>query len=348
MPRVNLPGYGLPIPIAVSADAGLVPATGLIATRPTNGPAPAMSGVRAQPNGHSAPELQGSDFLILDEPKKTTVGILYARDGHGKTYWACRYCPEPVVVIGFDGRGERTIKQIMRETGRKIYYLDAKAPGNAVQMSHDQAQAAGTESLALASRNYEWAIDRSIREWGCGTLALDTSKELTDIVKLAVRGRVDRPNPKSGERGDFGKSDAVINRTLKYFCDRARDSNLNLMLLARSKPIYDGREDTGRITWDTDKIFSQAADWIVGLNMVSGMMPSAGGIQLLGGGLMGGGAVSGAPVKPTFELMVTNPKCAYEETGKVYRQAEWEAVGENPFVYAMQRLLPGSRPEDWK
>lgn len=349
MPKVDLPnGTGL------VAGGGLIapsasPSGGLVATRPASTPGAGLSAVKAKPNGHTSAELTGSDFCILDEPRKQTVGILYARDGHGKTFWGCAYCPEPVVLICLDGRGERTAKAVMAETGRKIYYLDAKAPGNAVQMSHEQAQQAGTDALALITRNYEWAIEKSIREWGRGTLMIDTSSELRDIVKLSVRGRVDRPNPKSGEKGDFGKSDAVINRTLKYFADRSRDSNLNLLLLARAKPIYEGREDTGRITWDTDKIFSQAADWIIGLNMVSGMMPAVGGIQMLGGGIATLGAGSaGSPSKPTFELHVTNPKCAYEETGNVYREADWNAAGENPFVYAMQRLLPGSRAEDWR
>lgn len=344
MPKVDLPNSGL-----VSAGLVAPAAGGLVATRPTPAPGTILSAVKAKPIGHTSPELAGSDFCIIDEPRKQTVGILYARDGHGKTFFGCAYCPEPVVLIGLDGRGERTAKQVMRETGRRIYYLDAKAPGNAVQMSHDQAQLSCSDIVTLITRNYEWAIERSINEWGRGTLLIDTSTELRDIIRLQVRGRVDRPMPKKGESSDFGRSDAVINRTLKYFCDRSRDSNINLLLLARSRPIYDGREDTGRITWDTDKIFSQAADWIIGLNMVSSLSPSVGGIQMLGGGIATLGAGStGSPTKPTFELHVTNPKCAYEETGNVYREADWNAAGENPFVYAMQRLLPGSRAEDWR
>lgn len=339
MPKVEIPS-GLVAPSAA----------GLIARQPSLGTPSTPTGnfARVPTSGHSIPELAGSDFLVLDEPRPLTVGVLYSRDGDGKTHHVCAYCPQPVVLIGLDGRGERTAKKVMQETGRKIYYVDAKAPGNATQMTHEQAQQSGTEALAFVTRNFDWAVEKGIREWQRGTIVIDTSTELTDMVKLSVRGRVDRPNPKSGEKGDFGKSDAIINRTFKYFCDRARDGRLNLILLSRSKPVYEGREDTGRITFDTDKVFRQAADWIVGLVKVSGgVVGFGGGIQMLGGGV----AAPAVGTAPVFELQITNPKCAPGETGMVYRQADWEAdtaCAGNPFVYAMTRLLPGSKPEDWR
>lgn len=340
MPKVDLPtqpvtgtGSGL---IASTPGAG-----GLVSARPATPVISSGSMARAQVNGLHTPELSGSDFVVLEEPRPQTVGIVYARDGEGKTHFVGAHCPEPVVLIGLDGRGERTAKKVMRETGRKIYFLDAKAPGNAVQMTHEQAQQAGTEALNLITRNFEWAVDKSIKEWGKGTLVFDTSTELRDIVRLAVRGRVDRPNPKSGEKGDFGKSDAVINRTLMYFCNRARDSKLNLILLSRAKPVYEGREDTGRITWDTDKIFSQACDWVLELRMIGGAF-GGGGIQMLG---MGAGVGVGAP-GPTWELRAANPKTNINETGKVYRESDWGVDG--PFAFACSRLMPGSQPGDWK
>lgn len=334
MPRVNLP----------TGNGGLIASTPVLATglvsraTPTVTAASALSAIRTTPNGHTTPELAGSDFVVLDEPKKQTVGMVYAKDGDGKTYFCANYCPEPVVFIGFDGRGERVIKQALRR-GRKIYYLDASMPANVIQMSHEEAQAHADAVLGLTTRNYEWAVERSIKEWGQGTLVLDTSTELRDIVRMSVRGRVDRPSPKTGDKGDFGKSDAVINRTMKYFGDRARNSNLNLILLSRCKPVYEGREDTGRVTWDTDKVFSQAVDWIIEYRMV-------------GGGLVGGGMqIIGAPTVangPTFEIMVAKPKLNITELGKVYRQQEWEAAGVGPFAYTCTRIVPESTYEDWK
>lgn len=311
---------------------------GLIAVSqsPAASPVP-VSNARAQSIGTTAPELSGSDFILLEEPKAQTVGILFAKDGHGKTWFTVNSCAEPVVLIGLDRRGERAAKEAMKR-GRKVYYLDAAMPANTLQMSHDQAQDHGKRALDLISKNYEWAISKSIKEWGRGTLVFDTSTELRDIVRVAVRGRVDRPNPKSGEKGDFGKSDALINSTLKYFCDRARDSNLNLVLLSRAKPVYEGREDTGRVTWDTDKIFSQAADWIVEYRMV-GSMVAGGGVQLLGAG-------APASAGPSFEMQVTQPKLNIAEMGKVYRQHEWGDEG--PFSYLCTRVVPGSTSGDWR
>lgn len=330
MPKID-PPTGFVAPAGLVATPRTVPS----ASSGTTGP---VSPARATSIGSTAPELTGSDFILLEEPKAQTVGILFAKDGHGKTWFTVNSCPEPVVLIGLDRRGERAAKEAMKR-GRKVYYLDAAMPANALQMSHEQAQEHGKNALDLITRNYEWAIGKSIREWGRGTLVFDTSTELRDIARVAVRGRIDRPNPKSGEKGDFGKSDALINQTLKYFCDRARDSNLNLVLLSRAKPVYEGREDTGRITWDTDKIFSQAADWIVEYRMVGQMVGGGGPIQLLG-------AMPAMSAGPSFEMQVTQPKLNIEEMGKVYRQHEWGAEG--PFSYLCTRVVPGSQTEDWR
>lgn len=324
MPKVSLP----------EATGGLVTG-GLVsvAARPNPAVGATFSPVRATANGTTTPELQGSDFIILEEPKPQTVGIIFAKDGEGKSFCAVNYCPEPVVLIGLDGRAERVAKEALNR-GRKIYYLDASMPANVLQMSHEQAQAAGKASLDLITKNYEWAIAKSL-QWGRGTIVIDTSTELRDIARVAVRGRVDRVQTK-GE-GDFGKSDAIINRTLWYFCKRARDSKLNLVLLSRSKPIYEGREDSGRSTFDTDKVFVAACDWIAEYRMV-GVANMMTGIQVLGAPTIAG---------PTFEMQATKPKLAIDETGKIYRQADWEADGSGPFAYGCVRMVPGSKTEDW-
>lgn len=278
--------------------------------------------------------------MVLDEPKAVTVGMIFSRDGDGKTHLVANYCPEPVVIIGLDGRGEREIKKALKKS-RKVFYLDASTPFNVLEMEHEQAMKAASESLRLITRNYEWAVEQSINKWGSGTLAIDTSKELADIIRVAIKGRVDK------QSDDFGKSEAIINRTMKYFADRARQSNLSLVLLARSKPIYVGREDTGRITWDTDKVFHQAVDWVAEYRKVSG-----GGLV---GGMPAGGFIGAAPMGAmatapgtTYEIVATNPKLAHGETGAVYRQAEWEVGDVGPFAYLCERVVPGSTADDWK
>lgn len=330
------------MPKASAPVPGLISGGGLVtvaAPRPSTAMGPSGPHIRATPNGHATLETAGSDFMVLDEPKTVTVGMLFAKDGDGKTFFCANHCPEPVVIIGLDGRGERVVKDAIKR-GRKVLYLDASTPFNVVEMNHEEAQKAALESLRLIARNYEWAVERSIREWKRGTLVIDTSKELADIIRVAIKGRVDK------QSDDFGKSEAIINRTVKYFADRARQSNLNLILLARAKPIYVGREDSGRVTWDTDKVFSQAVDWMIEYRKVMGF-GGLGGVGLLGT-LPGAMTAPTGGTGPTYEIVATNPKLAHGETGAVYRQAEWEAAGVGPFAYACSRLMPGSTYEDWK
>lgn len=356
MPKANLPD---------ALVGGLVTGLVSVATARPASSGPSGPTTRATPNGHATPDTAGSDFLVLDRPKRTTVGIVFARDGMGKSYFATNFCPPPLVVIGLDGRAEHVIYNAST-LNRQVYYLDASTPFNVMEMTHQEAQAAGDASLKLITRNYEWAVAKSIKEWGRGTLVIDTSTELRDIVRMTVRGRVDRPAPQKGEGFLGAQMDAIINRTLKYFADRARNSNLNLILLSRSKPIYDGREDTGRITWDTDKVFSQAADWIVEYRRAApGFAAMAGaGMGLLGMpgavtapvlGMMGAPAMPGAGMMipgvaadPTYEIVATNPKLAHGEQGAVYRQSEWEAAGVTPFAFMCERLIPGSTADEWK
>lgn len=351
---------------SVSAPAptpgGLVGPSLVPAARPSSLAVPSSPGLRATPNGHATPETTGSDFVVLDAPKRTTIGVLFKKDGDGGTYVCTMYCPEPVVVIGLDGRGEPPVAAAIR-AGRKVFYLDASTPFNVMEMEHEQAQATASESLRLITKNYEWAVEQSITKWGRGTLVIDTSTELRDLVRVAVRGRVDRPKPQKGEGFLVAQTDAIINRTLKYFADRARNSKLNLILLARAKEIYDGRDATGRFTFDTDKVFLQACDWVaeyrkvVGGGLMGLSMPMPGALapgMVAGPGVVGAvpgvglTGVGGSGSAPTYELVATNPKLAHGETGAVYRQVEWEAEGVGPFAYLCERVVPGSSAEDWK
>jgi hypothetical protein len=363
MPKANSAALAASMPPLTSAAGGL---GGLVAAaRPSSLASPSSPGLRAAPNGHQTAETAGSDFVVLAAPKRTTIGVLFKKDGDGGTYVCTMYCPEPVVVIGLDGRGEPPVAAAIR-AGRKVFYLDASTPFNVMEMEHEQAQATASESLRLITRNYEWAIEQSITKWGRGTLVLDTSTELRDLVRVAVRGRVDRPRPQKGEGFLVAQTDAIINRTLKYFADRARNSKLNLILLSRAKEIYDGRDATGRFTFDTDKVFLQACDWIAEYRKVAagsgllgmpmggfigtppGAVPGAAPIGTLAPGVAPVMGVLGALAVPTYEIVATNPKLAHGETGAVYRQAEWEVGGVGPFAYLCERVVPGSTAGDWK
>lgn len=292
----------------------------------------------------SGTPLAGTDFVTLAPPPPRTVGLLYARDGHGKTTFVTDYCPEPVFLCNLDNRGEEAAYQATLQ-GRTVYYLPAAFPADILNMEHEDAKSYGREVLDRLVKNYNAAAEQ-LRGQG-GTLAIDTVKELADLVKLAVRGRWDRPAGTKEDKGDFGKSDSIINRQLWHFSNKARECRVNLILISRAKEIYEGREATGRWTYDCDKVFSAACDWAMEIRKATPQDQINRHLQETGAKEISTSQMLKIKKQgPMFELEVANSKLNIGEEGKIYTEAEWGEAG--PFAFACAKMIPRTKVEDWK
>lgn len=318
----------------------------------TSTTSPVSSGVRSSSpalsslfSGVTGTPVSGTDFVTLAPPPPRCIGLLYGRDKHGKSTFLTDFCPQPVYNINLDNRGEEAAYRAATELGRLVHYLPTAFPADILSMDHEDAKQYGREILDRLVRNYNAAAEM-MRGKG-GTLGLDTVTELADLVKLAVRGRVDRPAGTKEDKGDFGKSDALINRQLWHFPNKARECRVNLIMIARATEIYQDREATGRFTYKCDKVFSSACDWAMEIRKAGVQEQEARFVAENGGKpLSTSQALKIRQQGPQFELEVALGGMAIAEEGKVYTEVEWGEDG--PFAYACSRLIPRTTVEDWK
>lgn len=294
----------------------------------------------------SGTPIPGTDFVTLAAPTPRAICMVYGKDGSGKSTFAARFAPGPVAFINLDGRAEHTVYESIVEHGRTIHFMTTGAPADILNTDHDELKAYGNQVLNKVKRNFTWAVEQS-RHGKVRTIVIDTTKELADLVKLAVRGRVDRPAGTKDDKGDYGKSDAVINRELWFFPTLARQSNANLVLVGRGKPKYVGREDTGKILPDTDKVFSAAVDWIAEIRLASVEEKQARLAEASGGQINALKLIEIAQAGPSFEVQISEKAGTnIAELDKVYTEKDWGVHG--PFAYTCARMYKGTTVEDWK
>src|SRR4051812_8675701 len=73
--------------------------------------------------GKSRPSGIG-DCVFLEEERQQSIGMLYGGPGSGKSYFALRYMPEPIMFINLDGRARKVVREITMEHKRKIHYIE--------------------------------------------------------------------------------------------------------------------------------------------------------------------------------------------------------------------------------
>lgn len=262
------------------------------------------------------PLIAGSDFHSISLPERRTVALIFGDAGTGKSTFVTDYCPDPIAFINFDKRAQYAVHKA-HTAGRKILFTECDVPANVTKLPDEQAKKYGQAALDKVIKNFEIAV-RESQKGNIRTICLDTGTEYSEILSLAIRGRVDRT------KGDYGKSKDLINREWWRIFNLAREGNAHLIILARAKAIWVNNEPTGNFSPRGPEVMMDAVDW-------------AGQIRL---------KQRKGKLKKEFELEITKAGVNIEELGSVYTASDWEDFG-GPFVYACWQQYEGSEPEDW-
>lgn len=262
------------------------------------------------------PLIAGSDFYDIVEPPLQSISLVFGDGGTGKTTFALEYAPEPAAFFSYDQRGRHVIKRA-KDKGRRILPVEINIPANVTRLGDEQARKIGQQAIDKTIKNLEIAV-RESQKGNVRTITLDTGTEYSEILSLAIRGRVDRT------KGDYGKSKDLINREWWRIFNLAREGNAHLIILARAKAIWVNNEPTGNFSPRGPEVMMDAVDW-------------AGQIRL---------KQRKGKLKKEFELEITKAGVNIEELGSVYTASDWEDFG-GPFVYACWQQYEGSEPEDW-
>jgi hypothetical protein len=270
--------------------------------------------------GNASPSLAGSDFIRLTSPKRQAVITIVGETGMGKSYLPLFYAPEPVYFINLDGRAEDAVKEAL-DAGRDIHYVAVPNPSSVIQLGDAEAKRVCLEGVDKLLRNMELARKASLNGGKPGTIVLDTGTELSDLVTLAVRGRLDKV------KGDYGESKSIITRQMWRFFSLIREGKCHLVVLARPQGIWRNNEPTGKNKARGHDVLSEGPDWVGELRM--------------------------KPRKPTsdnpqpfeHEIEIIKPGVNADMIGKVFRSSEWGLI--NPFVWCNVHMYRGSEPGDW-
>ncbi len=270
--------------------------------------------------------IDGSDFTEPTKPKPQSNCVIIGKSGQGKSSFVLKYAPEPIAFINLDGRADSAAYRA-KEAGRKIHFLKIDMPANPTRLDDKTLRAAAQKAVNQFVRNYEWAVDQSLRG-NIRTIAADTATEYAGLVNMAITGRVDRV------KGDYGKSKDMINREFWRLFNLARSGNAHLVLLAREQEIWENNEPTGRLKARGPEVIEDGADWCGVIRLATGAKP---GKKIV---------VKRSSVVKEFELLITKGGVNIEELGQLYTQAEWGDEG--PFAYAnYKQFEETSELEDW-
>lgn len=362
MPKIETPLFAsvaTPQPLATAPAhiAGLMPVVpsglaspgGLVSTSPSR-PTPLANAV-----------IPGTNFRIIDRPKRKAVILCFGDGGTGKTSFGLVFTPQPAVLIGFDGRSE-FIEETQKNLGRPIPAVQI-APPSVLQKS-DNVKAAAREALREFFLNYDGAIEAS-KTGLVRTIVIDTGSELGEIITLSVRGTLENV------KGDYGRSKDQINQIWWKIFGAARfTGNAHLVILARASAIWENNEPTGDFRARVSDTVRDAVDFSLHIRLGAGappvigmpaapaaLVPGAVPVPMAGmPGAPGAGLLmpvmaagpGGARRPKEFELVVkkSGNKNPLEKLGEVYRQSDWGDVG--PFAYACAQLMPGTTPDDWR
>jgi hypothetical protein len=268
----------------------------------------------AEQNGVLVPV--GSDFVTYATSKRNTIILAYGPGGVGKSHFGLFHAREPIVQINFDGR-DREVRRKAVDAGRKIMWLDVPVPPKISGVSHADVKKLATSIVRRVTDNIEAACEASLRG-NVGTIQLDTATELDQILTLAAYGSPEVV------MDDYGRAAGRIKDEWWNILRMVRQSNANLILLAREKKIYRDKQDTGKLTYKAPTTLYDAADIAMEVRLKT--------------------VVARREKQTVAEFEITK---AGNNRPLLWTTWTEEELGDNPFVFLCSLLTPGSTEEDW-
>ena len=294
-------------------------------------------------------------FKQLTHTRRQTCATIFAADGHGKTTFACRYCPDPVALINFDGRFKDAVADAMSH-GQRVFY-DALSTPVDISKGDSKTKDHCKKTIARFFKSLDSACAASKRG-KCRTICIDTGTEFDIISRLAIRGHLQKGD-------DFGQSGQAINQMwFRIFETVRQQSEAHLILLARAAEKWLGKKPQGYYVPKGNSALESGCDWAGYLQAVTNEK---------------------AHRLDHFRLTITKAGVNAACLGNVYKQKQWESKelaleslesrmgdaidnddeeeisrveklidrvefsgqGFGPFAYACERLYVNSKVEDW-
>lgn len=259
--------------------------------------------------------LDDLEFVSVEKIKRRASILLMGEDGAGKTSFATRYAPEPLVVVSFDGRSREAVREAKEELDRKVDLVEIFITHKSLPPPEMKLHA--RDVLERAMFTYETLVEES-KKGKVRSILWDTATEFTEICKLAFDGTMELT-----KEGAYGVDKDFIARHWWRILNLARDeSDAHLIITSRMSEVWKDDKPTGVFKPKCSRAVRSGID----LEMK---------IRVKG------------RTNPKFEIEVTNPKTNMEEMGEIYTAEEWDKMG-GPFVYACTMNYKDSIPSDWK
>lgn len=263
-----------------------------------------------------------NDFSLNNTPKRKAKLMLFAETGTGKTAFVCRFAPEPIAILDFDGRSLATVQQAREELNRTIHHTEIFLPGE--EDTPEETRLYAHEQLKKTFRNLRWAVRQSLLG-NIKTICIDTSTEFDLLCKLAYDGcKTELVEGKVKETGSYGKDKDFVNYQFWRIVNIWRPGNAHLIFTGREKEIYKNHQATGDFTFRAAKVINEAVDISLQLRTMERM--------------------DGKGMKSEIEVIKSGIN--RDKVGKVYKELEksWQQHG--PFAVICSDIY-GGEIEEW-
>lgn len=175
--------------------------------------------------GQAAPGFvgpQGAFIRLTELGDETFILIDWGLDGTGKTLWALRHMPLPIMVLNLDRPiNAAHLGMLPRERAEQIFVMNLRESVDSINRY---------EAVAIKDQ-METAIESNLAWLKGGTVLIDGGTMLRDVLKLAD----DTIGPKVAAKTRFNPKDkAQVNAYLAAFMSRVNDQGINLVITAHA------------------------------------------------------------------------------------------------------------------